>query len=116
MLQQRDVETAVVERKLQRAGGFKRHSPALARALGQIARGIHEWPAEVDARDPAAMGRSQKARRPADARPDVQNRHLGGDARQLAKFGGSSEPAGVKLVEGGQLLGRELLIFRSKGS
>src|ERR1700738_1197663 len=60
MLEQHDVETAVVEWKLQRAGGLKRHLPALSGALGQIARGIDEWFAEVDARHPAALGRSEK--------------------------------------------------------
>src|SRR5215469_11602650 len=105
MLQQHDVETAGVKRELERAGSLKRHLSALSRTLGQIARGIHEWLAEVDARNLAAVGRGQKARRPADACADVQNRHAGGDPGQLAKLGGSSEPAGVKLVEGSQLLG-----------
>ena len=105
MLQQHDVETAVVKWKLQRAGGLERHLPALSRALGQIARGIHEWLAEVDARNPAAIGRSQKARRPADARADIQNRHVGGDPSQLGKLGGRGEPAGVKLVEGSPVAG-----------
>ena len=115
MLQQHDVETAVVEGKLQRAGGLKRHLPALSRALGQIARGIDEWLAEVDARDLAAIGRSQKARRPADARADIQNRHVGGDPGQLGKLGGRGEPPGVKLVERRQLLRREPLLLRPEG-
>jgi hypothetical protein len=58
MLQQHDVEMAVVERKFQRAGGLKRHPLALSRPLGQIARGIDEWLAEVDARNLAAICRS----------------------------------------------------------
>jgi hypothetical protein len=73
MLQQHDVETVVIKWKLQRASDLKRHLPTLSRALGQIARGIHEWLAEVDAHNTAATGRSQKARRPADARADIQN-------------------------------------------
>src|SRR5258708_33703124 len=114
MLQQHDVETAVVEWKLQRAGGLERHLPALSSALGQMARGIHEWLAEVAARPPTAIGRSKKACRPADARADIQNRQVGGDPGQLGKLGGRSEPACVKLVEGTQLLGREPLILRPK--
>src|SRR3954469_13799122 len=100
MLQQHDIETAIVEWKLQRAGGLERHLSALSRTLGQIARGIDEWLAEVDAGDPAAIARRQKARRPADAPADIQNRHVGGDPSQLGKLGGRREPAGVKLVEG----------------
>src|SRR5215472_5984307 len=116
MLQQHDVEMAVVEGKFQRAGGLKRHSLALSRPLRQIARGMDEWLAEVDARNLAAVCRSQKARRPANARSDIQNRHVGGNPSQLGKLHGRCESSGVKLVEGGQLLGRELLILRSKGS
>ena len=116
MLQQHDVEAAVVEWKLQRAGGLERHLPALSRALGQIARGIHEWLAEVDARDLAAIGRRQKARRPADARADIQNRHVGGDPSQLGKLGGRREPPGVKLVERAELLRREPLLLRPEGA
>jgi hypothetical protein len=115
MLQQRDIKTAVVKWKLERTRGLERRLPAQARALGQIARGIHEGLAEIDARNPAATGRSQKARRPADARTDVQNPHVSGDPSQLGKLGGRSEPAGVKLVNGTQLLGREPLILRPEG-
>src|SRR5262249_11600598 len=114
MLQQHDVETAVVEWKLQRAGGLEQHLPALSRTLGQIARGIDERLAEVDAGNPAAKGRGQKARRPADARADIQNRRVDGDASQFGKVGGGRESAGVKLVEGSQLLGREPLILRAE--
>ena len=67
MLQQHNVETAGVKRKLKRASGLKRHLSALSRTLGEIARGIDEWLAEVDAGNLAATGRGQKARRPADA-------------------------------------------------
>ncbi len=115
MLQQHYVEMAVVERKVQRAGGLKRHLPALSRPLGQIARGIDEWLAEVDARNPAAIGRGQKARRPANARSDIQNRHVGGNPGQLGKLGGRCQPSGVKLVEGSQLLRRESLVLRPEG-
>src|SRR6516164_8256367 len=103
MLQQHDVETAVVKWKLHRTGGLERHPSALSRALGQIARAIHERLAEIDADDPTAIGRSEKTRRPADTRPDVQNRRVGGDPGQRGKLGGRSEPAGVELVEGTQL-------------
>src|SRR5258707_11810145 len=105
MLEQHDVETAVVKWKLQRTGGLERHLPALSRALGQIAGGIHEWLAEVDARNLAAVSCGQKAHRPADARANIQNGHVGRDPSQLGKLGGRSEPAGVKLVKGTQLLG-----------
>src|ERR1700722_19660034 len=115
MLQQHGVKPAVIKWKLQRAGGLERDLPALSGALGQIARGVHEWLAEVDARNPAAIGRGQKARRSADARADVKNRHVGGDPSQLGKLGGRCESAGVKLVEGAQLLGREPLILRPEG-
>jgi hypothetical protein len=67
VLQQHDIETAIVKGKLERAGGLERHLPGLSRAFGQIARGIHEGRAEVDAPNLAAIGRSQIARRPADA-------------------------------------------------
>src|SRR5258708_30329965 len=116
MLQQHDVETAVVEWKLQRAGGLERHLPALSSALGQIARGSSEWLDEVDARHPTAIGRAQNGCGPADARADIQNRQVGSDPGQLGKLGGRSEPACVKLVEGTQLLGREPLILRPKDS
>src|SRR5215469_10978268 len=102
--------------KLQRIGDLKRHLPALSRALCQIARGIHEWLAEVDARDPAAIGRSEKARRPTDAGADIEDRHAGSDPDQRGKLGGRGKPAGVKLVESAQLLGRELLIRRPEDS
>ena len=88
MLQQHHLEMAVVERKFQRASGLKRHPPVLSRALGQIPRGIDEWLAEVDTRNLAATGRGQKARRPADARADIQNRHVGGNPSQLGKLNG----------------------------
>lgn len=106
---------AVVERKVQRAGGLKRHPLALSRPLRQIARGIDEWLAEVDARNPAAIGRGQKARRPANSRSDIQNRHGGGDPGQLGKLNGRCEPAGVKLVEGSQPLRRGARLVRPEG-
>src|SRR4051812_8426 len=97
---------AVVERKLQRAGGLERHPLALSRPLRQIARGIDEWLAEVDARNPAAIGRGEKARRSANARSDIQNRHIGGNPSQFGKLDRRREPAGVKLVDGSELLRR----------
>src|SRR5258708_17970042 len=109
MLEQHGVETTVVKWKLQRTGGLERHLPALSRALGQIAGGIHEWLAEVDARNPAAVSCSEKARRPADARAHIQHRHVGRDPSQLGKLGGPSEPAPVNLGKCAQLLGREAL-------
>src|SRR5258707_13179927 len=109
MLQQRDVEMAVVKGKFQRAGGLERHSLALSRPLRQIARGIDEWLAEVDAGNLAAICRSQKARRPANSRSDIQNRHVGGNPSQLGKLNGRCQPSGVELVEGSQLLRREPL-------
>ena len=115
MLQQRDVEAAVVEGKLQRAGGLERHLSALSRPLGQIARGIDEWLAEVDTRDLAAIGRGQKPRRPANARSDIQNRHIGGNPSQPGKLGGRGEPSGVKLVERRQLPRREPLLLWPEG-
>src|SRR5262245_22501983 len=99
MLQRHDVEATVTERQLERARDLERYLPALPGALGQIACGIDERLAEVDARHPAAMARGQKARRPADARPDVENRHVGGDPGQRGKLGGGGEPARVDLVE-----------------
>jgi hypothetical protein len=115
MLQQHDVEMAVVERKFLRAGGLKRHPLALSRPLSQIARGIDEWLAEVDACNLAAICRSYKARRSANSLSDIQNRHVGGSPSQLGKLNGRYEPAGVKLVQGGQLLGREPLFIRPEG-
>src|SRR6516225_7738017 len=115
MLQQHDVEMAVVERKLQRAGGLERHLSALTRPLRQIARGIDEWLAEVDAHNSAAIGRSQEARRPADARAGIQNRHAGSNPSQLGKLYGGCEPSGMKLVEVSQLLRREPLFVRPEG-
>jgi len=67
VLQQHNAETAVVKRKLQRTGDLERHLPALSGALGQKARCIHEWLAQVDAGHVAAVGRRQKACRAADA-------------------------------------------------
>jgi hypothetical protein len=90
-------------------------SSALAGPLRQIARGIDEWLAEVDARNLAAIGRSQKARRPAESRSDIQNRHVGGYPSQLGKLNGRCEPAGVKLIETSQLLRREPLFLWSEG-
>src|SRR5258708_20342638 len=55
MLQQHDVETAVVEWQLQRTGGLERHPPPFSRAPGQIARGIHQLLPKVDAPNPAAL-------------------------------------------------------------
>src|SRR5579859_1736303 len=98
MLEQHDVEAACIKWKLQRAAGLEGHLRALSRALGQIARGIHEWLAEVDAGNPASVSCRQKARRSADAGADIQNCHVGGDPGQLGELGGRSEPAGVKLV------------------
>jgi len=115
MLQQHNVKPFIVKWKLQRAGGLERDLPALSGALGQIARGIHERLAEIDTRNPAAIGRSQKARRPADTRSDIQNRHVGGNPSQLGKLNGRREPSGVKLVEGSQLLRREPLFVRPEG-
>ena len=112
VLKKRDVQMTVVERKVQRAGRLERHLPALSRPLGQIARGIDEWLAEVDARNPAAIGRSQKARRPAKTGADIQSRHVGGDLRQPGKLCGRSEPAGMELVDGSELRRREPLIVR----
>ena len=115
MLQQRHIETPVTKRKLQRAGGLKRHMLALPRAPGQVAGGLDEGLAEVDARHPAAIGLGQIARRPANARADIENRHVGGDPSEPGKLGGRGEPTGVKLVKGAQLLGREPLILRAEG-
>ena len=70
MLQQHDVEAAVVKGKLERAGDLEGHLPALSCALGQTARGLHEWHAEVGTGNPAAVGLRQNARRPADARAE----------------------------------------------
>ena len=83
MLQQHNVETAGIERKLERAGGLKRHLPALSSTLRQITRGIDECLAEIDARNVAAEGCGQRARRSTNARANVQNRHTGGDPDQL---------------------------------
>jgi len=47
--------------------------------------------------------------------PTSRNRHVGGESSQLGKLGGRSEPAGVKLVEGSQLLRQEPLFLRSEG-
>src|SRR5262249_54389676 len=106
MLQQHDVEIAVIKRELERAGGLEPHPPALSRALGQIARRLDEWLAEIDTRNPAAIiGRRQKARGTADARANIENRHLGRDPSQLGKLVGRGEAARVKLVEGPELLG-----------
>ena len=73
MLQQHDVETGVVEWKVERARGLKRHALALSRTLRQIARGINKRLAEIDAGNPAAVSRSEEARRPADSRSDIEN-------------------------------------------
>ena len=112
MLQQRGVEAFLLEGKLQRAGRPERHPQSLARARGQIACGLHEGLAEIDAGDPAAIARRQKARRPADARTNIQNRHLGGDSNELGKLGGRGQPSRVKLVQGGQLLRLQRPILR----
>src|SRR5260370_16126624 len=115
MLQQHDVEMAVVERKFQRTGGLKRNPLALSRPLRQIARGVDEWLAEVDAPNLTAICRSQKARRPTNSRSDIQNRHVGGNPSQHGKLNGCCQPSGVKLVEGSQLLRREPLFVRPEG-
>src|SRR5262245_42881267 len=115
MLEQDDVETSVVKWKFQRAGGSERHLPALSRALSQIARRFYEWLAQLDARDSAAISRSEKARRSADARADIQNRHVGVEPGQLGQIGGRSKSAGVKLIERCQLLGREPVFLRTQG-
>src|SRR5260370_37693911 len=99
MLQQHDVEMAVVERKFQRTGGLKRNPLALSPPLRQIARGVDEWLAEVDARNLAAICRGQKTRRPANAPSDIHNRHVGALPSQLGKLNGPGQPAGVKLVQ-----------------
>src|SRR5262249_12245954 len=98
--------TAVVERKRERARGLKRHPLALSGPLRQIARGINERLAEVDAGNLAAICRRQKARRAADSRSDIENRHAGGNPDQLGKLNGRREPSRVKLVDGSQLLRR----------
>src|SRR5215472_13790502 len=104
MLEEDSIETAVVKWKVQRARGLKRYLPTLSRAFGQIARGVHEWLAEIDARYAAAVRCRQKARRPADARADIQNRHVSGDPSQLGKIDRRGQPAGMELIEGIQLL------------
>src|SRR5690348_13666732 len=102
MLQQHDIEMAVVEWELQRAGGLERHPLALPRPLRQVACGVDEWLAEIDARNPAAICRSEKARRSANSRSDIQDRHVRGNPGQVGKLNGGREPSGVKLVEGSQ--------------
>src|SRR5258708_19593319 len=60
MLQQHDVETAVVEWKLQRAGGLERHLPALSSAPAQIPRGTHQCPPELAPPHPPPIAPTQK--------------------------------------------------------
>ena len=111
VLQEGGVEAAIVEGKFQRVAGLEGHLPALPGARGQIARGVHEGLAEVDAGDAAAKGRRQEARRPADTRADIQHRHVRRDPGQLGKLRGRSQPPGVKLVEAGELLRHKPLIL-----
>ncbi len=78
---------AVAEGKLQGAGGLERRLLALARTLCQIARGLDERLAEVDARYPAAMGRREDGapgRREPSRRPSTAM--LGGDPGQLGQL------------------------------
>src|SRR6185312_6183319 len=112
MLQQRDAETGVAERKRERAAGVERHASALPGALRQIARAVDESRAEIDAGDAAAISRRQIARRSADAGADIEHRHLFGDADELAELGGGGESASVELVERAELLRREALVVR----
>ena len=115
MLQQRDIEMAVVKGKRQRARVLERHPLALSCPLRQIARGFNEGLAEIDAGNPAAIGGSQKARRAANARSDIQNRHVGGNSCQLGKLDGRLQPSGMKLVKASELLRREPLFVWPEG-
>ena len=54
------------------------------------------------------------ARRSADARSDIQHRHISRDAGQFCQIRGRGEATGVKLVETRQLLRRQPRIFRSE--
>ena len=114
-LQQRDIEMAVVKGKRQRARVLERHPLALSCPLRQIARGFNEGLAEIDAGNPAAIGGSQKARRAANARSDIQNRHVGGNSCQLGKLDGRLQPSGMKLVKASELLRREPLFVWPEG-
>ena len=112
MLQQHDVETAVVEGKRQRAARLERYLPALPRPPSEIDRGFDERFAEVDAGHRATIGRGEKTRWPTHSRPDVEDRHVGRDAGQFGKLGCRGEPTGVELVEASQLLGLQPLLLR----
>ena len=114
MLQQHGVERGGVEWQFERAAGLERYERALPGPFGQIARGIDEGHAEVDARHPAAASRRQKSRRSADAGADIQHRHAGGDPGELRQLGGRCKPTRVKLIECGELLRRQPLVFRSE--
>ena len=111
MLEQRDIETAVVKWKREGAADLERYFVALAGACGQVAGRLDKWFAEVDARYCTATGCSQVARRPADAGADVQNGAVRFNIRQSGKFGGRRQPARVKLVEGAEELGCQLLVL-----
>src|SRR5258707_328285 len=65
------------------------------------------------ARSAYAANAAKRARPPAPG-AIIRHRRIRGDVSQLCKIGGRGEPAGVKLVEGTQLLGREALILRAE--
>src|SRR5579864_7027430 len=114
MLEQHDVELGIFERQVERVRNLERYGAFLAGPAIEIARGLDERLAKIDARYSAAIGLGENPRRPADPGADIENGRRGCDPGEFCKLERCGVPARVKLINPGKLLGRKELLLLSE--
>ena len=101
------VEAGVVERQVEGVGLPKRHPVIKPGLFGQHHRHVAEFLRQVDAGDPAAVFRGQKPRRPADARPDIEDVAAGPGRQPRQQAPGRLGATAVQVVHGFQIGDRQ---------
>ena len=102
-------EAGIRKRQVQRGTNAEIHTIGQADTGGQRDCGLDELRRQVDATDPTPVSRRQVARRPAEARPDIDDM-IGGRGRHHGRQLLRGKPAaGVEFVHRREVVDREVV-------